>query len=97
MCLDGRSPIYQLINAVSLPLPGLHPRSRQHRGHRDHTTIDAPCAPEAAADIEYRLLDDGVGREARRDRIEIRDFAGPVAAGHSDILFVRSITVMINQ
>ena len=27
-------------------------------------------------------LDDGVAREARRDRLEIRDFAGWTAAGH---------------
>ena len=28
-------------------------------------------------------LDDGVAREARRHRLEISDFAGQIAAGHS--------------
>jgi hypothetical protein len=37
---------------------------------------------EAPADVERRL-DDDVAREARRDRFEIRDFAGRGAAGHS--------------
>ena len=30
-----------------------------------------------------RVADDGVAREARRDRLEIRDFAGQAVAGHS--------------
>jgi hypothetical protein len=37
---------------------------------------------EAAADLERRF-DDRVARQARRDRFEIRDFAGRTAAGHS--------------
>src|SRR6202030_163968 len=45
-------------------------------------TIDAHRAAEAAADLERRL-DDGVARQARRDRFEIGDFAGRGAAGHS--------------
>jgi hypothetical protein len=44
--------------------------------------IDAHRATEAAADLERRL-DDGVAREARWDRFEIRDFAGRAAADHS--------------
>jgi hypothetical protein len=39
-------------------------------------------AAEAAANLEGRL-DDGVAREARPDRFEIRDFAGRAAAGYS--------------
>jgi len=38
-------------------------------------TIDAHRAAEAAADLERRL-DDGVARETRQHRFEIRDFAG---------------------
>jgi hypothetical protein len=48
----------------------------------DLAAIDAHRAPEAAADIESGF-DDGIAREARRDRLEIRDFAGRVMAGHS--------------
>src|SRR5205823_3927926 len=44
--------------------------------------IDAHRAAEAAADLKRRL-DDGVARQARQDRFEIRDFAGRGAAGHS--------------
>ena len=42
--------------------------------------IDAHRATEAPADIE-RGFDDGVAGKARRDRIEIGDFPGRVAAG----------------
>src|ERR1700680_965199 len=45
-------------------------------------TIDAHRAAEAAADLEARL-GDGVARQARQDRFEIRDFAGQAPAGHS--------------
>jgi hypothetical protein len=44
--------------------------------------IDTHRAPEAAADIE-RGLEDGVAGEAWHDRLEIRDFTGRDAAGHS--------------
>ena len=37
----------------------------------------------ASASGTRHRLDDGVAREARRDRFEIRDFAGRTAAGHS--------------
>jgi hypothetical protein len=53
------------------------------------TTIDAHRAPEMAADLERRL-DDGVARQARRNRVEIRDFPGRAAADHSVILLVGS-------
>src|SRR5882762_5416574 len=53
-----------------------------HRAGVELAAIDAHRAAKAAADLERRL-DDGVAREARRDRFEIRDFAGRGAAGHS--------------
>ena len=60
--------------------------TRRHRpDHRlgvDLPAIDAHRAAEAAADLERRF-DDGVAPEARRDRLEIGDFAGWAAAGHS--------------
>jgi hypothetical protein len=46
-------------------------------------------APETAADLERRL-DDGVARQARRNRFEIRHFPGWAAADHSVILLVGS-------
>jgi hypothetical protein len=52
------------------------------RARIELAAIDAHRAAEAAADLERRL-DDGVAREARRDRLKIRDFAGRAAAGHS--------------
>jgi hypothetical protein len=58
--------------------------------------VDPYRAPEAAADFERRL-DDGVAGEARWDRLEIRDFAGWVAAGHSVILLVVSGTIIVNR
>jgi hypothetical protein len=55
---------------------------RQDRFIPYELSIDAHRAAEAAADIERRL-DDGVAGEARRDRLEIGDFPGRGAAGHS--------------
>jgi len=62
---------------VTRRVPVGSPR-RDRAGH----TIDAHRGAEAAADLG-RLLDDGVARDARRDRFEIRDFAGRAEAGHS--------------
>ena len=65
-----------------------HARVRFARFRPDHrlrvelATIDAHRAAEAAADLE-RWFDDGVARQARRDRFEIRDFTGRAAAGNS--------------
>ena len=53
-----------------------------HRAGVELAAIDAHRAAEAAADLERRL-DDGVARQARRDGLEIRDFAGRAGAGHS--------------
>src|ERR1700730_566812 len=61
------------------PFAGYRP---DHRAGLELATIDAHRAAEAAADLERRL-DDGVAREARRDRLEIRDFPGRDAAGPS--------------
>src|SRR5438132_9348547 len=58
-------------------LPGAGP---DHGAGVELATIDAHRAAEAAADPERRL-DDGVAREARRDRFEIRDFAGRGCGG----------------
>jgi hypothetical protein len=46
-----------------------------HRAGVELAAIDAHRAAEVAADPEGRL-DEGVAREARPDRFEIRDFAG---------------------
>src|ERR1700726_3218565 len=54
------------------PLAGYRP---DHRAGVELAAIDAHRTAEAAADLEGRL-DDGVAREARPDRFEIRDFAG---------------------
>jgi hypothetical protein len=62
-----------------LPFAGYRP---DHRARVERAAIDAHRAAEAAADIE-RGLDDGVAGEARRDRLEIGDFPGRGAAGHS--------------
>jgi hypothetical protein len=65
-----------------------HPRLPFSGDRLDHpagielAAIAAHRAAEAAADVERRL-DDGVAGEARRDRLEIRDFPGRAAAGHS--------------
>jgi hypothetical protein len=46
-----------------------------HRAGVEPAAIDAHRAAEAAADLERRF-DDGLARQARRDRFEIGDFAG---------------------
>jgi hypothetical protein len=53
-----------------------------HRARVELAAIDAHRAAEAAADIE-RGLDADIAGEARRDRLEIGDFPGRDAAGHS--------------
>jgi hypothetical protein len=60
-----------------VPFAGYRP---DHRARVELTTIDAHRTAEAAADLE-RHLNDGVAREARRDRFEIGDFAGRVCGG----------------
>src|SRR6266446_1076510 len=62
-----------------MPFAGYRP---DHRGGVEFAAVDAHRAAEAAADLERRL-DDGIARQARRDRFEIRDFAGRAAVGHS--------------
>jgi hypothetical protein len=66
----------QLLGHMRVPFAGYRPH---HRAGVELATIEAHRAAEAAADLERRL-DDGVAREARRDRFEIRDFAGRAAA-----------------
>src|SRR5262245_37094467 len=53
-----------------------------HRAGIEPAAIDAHRAAEATADLESGL-DDGVAGEARGDRLEIVNFAGRIAAGHS--------------
>jgi hypothetical protein len=53
-----------------------------HRAGIELAAVDAHRAAETAADLEGGF-DDRVAREARRDRFEIGDFPGRIAAGHS--------------
>src|SRR3984893_14560641 len=69
----------EALGHTRVPFAGYWP---DHRAGVELATIDAHRAAEAAADLERRL-DDGVPRQARRDRFEIGDFAGRAAAGHS--------------
>src|ERR1700682_6398052 len=69
----------EALRHTRVPFAGYRP---DHRAGVELATIDAHRAAEAATDLECRL-DDGVARQARRDRFEIRDFAGRAAAGHS--------------
>jgi hypothetical protein len=62
-----------------VPTAGYRP---DHGGTVELATFDPHRAEEAAADVGRRI-DDGVGREARRDRFEIGDSAGRGASGHS--------------
>jgi hypothetical protein len=55
-----------------VPFTGFRP---DHRARIELAAIDPHRAAEAAADLERRL-DNGVAREARWDRLEIRDFPG---------------------
>src|ERR1700737_3708049 len=85
--IDGiaaSAPVCKLLFVEALghsrvPFAGYRP---DHRARIELAAIDAHRAAEAAADLERRL-DNGVAREARRDRFEIGDFAGRAAAGHS--------------
>jgi len=72
----GKFLFIELRRHMRLPFSG---RRTDHRAGLEPAAIDAHRAAEAAADLERRL-DDGVAREARRDRFEIRDFAGRAAA-----------------
>jgi hypothetical protein len=74
-CVAASAPICKLLCVETLgyarmPLAGYRP------GHAgvELAAIDAHRAAEAAAYPEGRL-DDGIAREARPDRFEIRDFA----------------------
>src|ERR1700737_114844 len=69
----------EALGHTRVPFAGYRP---DHRAGVELATIDAHRAAEAAAGLERRL-DDGVACGARRDRFEIRDFAGRRAAGHS--------------
>ena len=62
-----------------VPFAGFRP---DHRAGIELATIDAHRAAEAAANVERRF-DDGVAREARRDRFEIGDIPGRAAWGSS--------------
>jgi len=75
----------EALGDTRVPFAGYRP---DHRAGVELGTIDAHRAAETAADLERRL-DDGVAREARRDRFEIGDFAG-WAARAIPFLLVRS-------
>jgi len=66
----------------SYDLEGIVAKRLMIRTTRSSAGSKAHRAAEAAADLECRF-DDGVAREVRRDRFEVRDFAGQAAAGHS--------------
>src|ERR1700720_1715286 len=65
-------PFVELGGDTRVPFPGYR---TDHRAPVDLAAIDAHRAAEAAADLERRL-DDGVARQARRDRVEISDLGG---------------------
>src|SRR5712664_1986417 len=69
----------EALGHTRMPFTGYRP---DHRTGVELAAIDAHRAAEAAADLERRL-DDGIPRKARRNRLEIGDFAGQAAAGHS--------------
>src|SRR5690242_17078604 len=84
MALRPGPPVRELLFLEALghagvPFTGFGP---DHRAGIELAAIDAHRAAEALPDFE-RGLDDGVARELRRDRFEIRDFPGRAAAGHS--------------
>jgi hypothetical protein len=66
----------------SYNLEGIVAKRLMIRTTRSSAGSKAHRAAEAAADLECRF-DDGVAREVRRDRFEVRDFAGQATAGHS--------------
>ena len=80
-CGQPASPRARLRRGARAYEGAIHRYGPDHCAGLELATIDAHRAAEAAADLERRL-DDGVAREARRDRFEIRDFAGRAAAGH---------------
>ena len=67
----------ETLGHTRVPLAGYR---LDHHAGVELAAIDAHRAAEAAADLERRL-DDGVAREARRDRLEIRDCAGAGCGG----------------
>jgi hypothetical protein len=73
----GKLLFVEALGHTRVPFAGYRP---DHRAGVELAAIDAHRAAEAAADLERRF-DDGVARQARRDRFEIRDFAGRAAAG----------------
>src|SRR5205823_9371178 len=75
----GEFHIIEALGHVGVPLAGFRP---DYRAGFELAAIDPHRAPEAAADVE-RGLDDGVAGETWHDRLEIRDFTGRDAAGHS--------------
>jgi hypothetical protein len=68
-----------------MPFAGIR---ADHRAGIEPAAIDAHRAAEAAADLEGGL-DDGVAREAWKDRLEPCDFPGRTAAGIPFLLVVR--------
>src|SRR5437763_5131565 len=75
----GKFLVIEALGHVGVPLAGFRPN---HRAGVELAAIDPHRTPEAAADVE-RGLDDGVAGEAWRDRLEIGDFTGRDAVGHS--------------
>src|SRR5437879_8568369 len=71
--------LVELLGHTRMPFAGYRP---DHRAGIELAAIDAHRAAEAAADLERRF-NDGGARQARRDGLEIRDFAGRAAGGHS--------------
>jgi hypothetical protein len=70
----GQLLFVQALGHTRVPFAAYRP---DHRGGIELATIDAHCAAEAAADIECGL-DDGVAREARRDRLEMARWRMPL-------------------
>jgi hypothetical protein len=68
--------VVEAFRHARVPLTGRRP---DHRGRGELAAIDAHRAAEMAVDLEG----DGVARQAWRNRLEIRDFAGRATAGHS--------------
>jgi hypothetical protein len=68
----------ELRRHMRMPFAGHRP---DHRAGIQPAAIDPHRTVEAAANLECGF-NDGVARQARGDRLEIRDFAGR-AAGHS--------------
>src|SRR5215471_711288 len=71
--------VVEALGHVRMPFAGYRP---DHRVGIELATIDAHRAAKAATDLEGRL-DDGVAGEAWWHRLEIGDFPGRAAAGHT--------------